>query len=296
MTVFLGYSGLVELQRSTEDASVTATLTSSDVNPIRNRFSFDFELGQFITGDLVEFRTTDQTLLDFVAASGWPSNAQYEDGTWYVNVDELGGIMLYSSYKQSLDGESSGRIDLLELSRDLPITARVVNSSQRILGQVRSYEFNTERQAVDVTALNEDFRQQYSALISGSGRIECFFDYRFASSDQAYSGPAKEYELPRYINELVLRTKLGSLFKARLYLITDASNSSDDAIYYEVDAVITNAGMTFNADDPVVATIDFVTTGRIMFRVKTTGGYLLQENSSRIRLESGQSGYVVLED
>lgn len=296
MTVFLGCSGRVELKRSAEDAGISATLRPSDVNATRNRFSFDFELGQFLTGDLVEIRSTDGTDLSFINASGWPSGSQYTDGRWFLFVDDVGGIYLYTSYDKSLAGEATGRVDLLALNRNLPITMRVINTTERILGQVSSYEFNTERQAVDVTSLSEDFRQQYSGLISGSGRVQCLFDYKFKTGDPSYPSASKDYELPRYMNELVLRTKVGSEFTARLYLVTPGANSYNDEVYYEIDAVITNAGMTFTPGELISASFDFVTTGRIGFRVKTTGGYLLQENQSKVKLEANQSGFVALED
>jgi hypothetical protein len=302
VAVFLGYTGRVELRRSTQDAPISATLRPSDVNASKNRFSFDFELGTFLSGDQVEISTADGTLLDFIAASGWPTNTQYRDGVWFLSVDEVGGISLYRNFDDAINGESTGRVDLLALNRVLPINIRVVNSTERILGQVRSFEFNTERNAVDVTALSEDFRRQYSSLISGSGRIECFFDYQRSLGDPAYRGAANGYELSRYMNELVLRTKNGSEFNAKLYLVgrgakpLGRAEDTNDEVYYDITGVITNIGMAFSPEEPITATIDFVTTGRINFRVTTVSNYLIQENADRILLEANQSGFIELED
>lgn len=301
MAVFLGYTGRVDLIRSTQDDQIIASVNPSDVNALKNRFSFDFELGTFLTGDQVEISTTDGSTLDFVAASGWPSGAQYSNGLWYFNVDDVGGITLYTTFDEAIAGEETGRVDLLAPNRVLQLRFRVLNSTERILGQVTSFEFNTERNAVDVTSLSEDFRQQYSGLISGSGRIECFFDYQRASLDPLMRGSAGDYEIPRYMNELVLRTRHGSEFKARLYLVargpkpTLGAKDTDDEVFYDITAVITNIGMSFSPDEPVSATIDFITTGKINFRVIAVSNYLLQEDGDRFRLEPNQAGFIELE-
>lgn len=301
MAVFLGYSGRVDLIRSTQNDGITASLNPSDVNATKNRFSFDFELGMFLTGDQVEISTTDGSTLDFIDASGWLSGSQYSDGIWYFSVDDVGGISLYATFDDAVGSEETGRVDLLALNRDLELRFRVLNSAERILGQVTSFEFNTERNAVDVTSLNEDFRQQYSGLISGSGRIECFFDYQRASNDVMLRGSSGAYEIPRYMNELVLRTRHGSEFKAKLYLITRGpkpvgdAQDLDDEVFYDITGVIANIGMSFDPGEPISATIDFVTTGKINFRVIAGSNYLLQEGGDRFRLEPSQSGFVELE-
>jgi len=74
MAVLLGEIGKVELRRTQLDESLSGTVKSSDVNPTKDRFSFDFPLGLLITGDQIEMKTTDGSLLSFIAASGWPTN------------------------------------------------------------------------------------------------------------------------------------------------------------------------------------------------------------------------------
>lgn len=301
MAVFLGYVGRVELRRSSQDSTFTSSVNPSDVNANKNRFSFDFELGTFLTGDQVEISTTDGTLLSFVGTDGWGDATQYPEGMWYLNVDELGGISLYNTFQDAINGESADRVSIDTISRVIPITVKVVNTADRILGQVTSYEFNTERTAVDVTSLSEDFRQQYSALVSGSGRIECFFDYQQLDADPAYRS-ASNYEVSRYLNELVLRTKNGSQFGAKLYLVGRGGKpygrleDADDEVYYEITGIITNVGMSFTADQPIETTIDFITTGKIHFRVTPAASYLLKEDASRLRLEANQDGFIELED
>jgi hypothetical protein len=71
MGVFLGNIGGIEITRSTDGSPKASIVNPSDVNASRDRFSFDFDEGYLIGGDLVEFATTDGTNLDFVDASGW---------------------------------------------------------------------------------------------------------------------------------------------------------------------------------------------------------------------------------
>jgi hypothetical protein len=42
----------------------------------------------------------------------------------------------------------------------------------------RATTLNTDRETIDATSLSDKFRKQYSAgIISGSGSIDCLFDY-----------------------------------------------------------------------------------------------------------------------
>ena len=177
MAVFHGQEGCVELKRTQFDEEIFGEVLQSDVNTVKNRFSFDYVPGMLITGDQVEIKTQDGSDLDFIDASGWPSNKVYPDGVWYIFVDEVGAIMLYNSFDEAMSGEVSGRVSLTDAGRTVPIQIEIRNNNFRILAQVRSFELNTERAAVDITALSDEFKRQYSGLISGSGKINCFFDF-----------------------------------------------------------------------------------------------------------------------
>jgi hypothetical protein len=67
----LAISAALRLPASTDGSPKESIVNPSDVNASRDRFSFDFDEGYLIGGDLVEFATTDGTNLDFVDASGW---------------------------------------------------------------------------------------------------------------------------------------------------------------------------------------------------------------------------------
>lgn len=298
MTVFLGAAGYVELRRSTTAETFTSVVNPSDVNTAKNRFSFDFPSGMLLTGDRIEIKATDGGLLSFVATSGWGNNAQQDRGTWFVNIDELDGVRLYDTFYNALNGEATGRIDLITSNRDIPIEVKDVAANARILGRVTSYEFNNAREAVDVTELSDEFRRQHSGLISGSGSIQCFFDYR--STVAASNGQPPE--LASYMHQLLLRQKLGGEFSAKLFVIgagwgTAGQASDDDRLWFEFDAIITNAGVALQPDAAVQSKFDFVTTGAVKFKAATGGtpGYLVQEDMDFLLLEQDPAYKLELE-
>lgn len=304
MAVLLGCNGLVELKRTQVDEEYVGSVAVSDVNTQKDRFSFDFPSGMLITGDQVELRTTDGSLLDFIGPDGWYNNQVYKDGIFYLFVDEVGAIRLYRTFDEAISGEVRGRVSLVNAGRTVPISLTVRNNNERILGQVREFELNTERDAIDTTALSDEFRRQYSGLISGSGRITCFFDYERRLCDpMTTGGSAGVLEMPIYVHQLILRTKLGSEFSAKLTLVGRGPKPGgrqedfDDEIWYEFDARLTNVGLSFDPTLPIESTMEFVTTGEIKLRTRYVSNYLLQEQGiiDRIRQEANQSGFLEVE-
>ena len=293
MGIYLGNIGNVEITRRSIEDGLKSIVNPSDVNASRNRFSFDFDEGCLISGDFIELATTDGTTLDFVDSSGWSDNTVYSSGNWYVFIDELGGIRLYDNFDDSLEGSTSGLVSLVAINRDIPITATVRDRGGRLLACVTDYELNTNRETVDITVLSDRYRQQYSSLITGSGRITAQWDYVNESSQEPV----------HYLMQLVLRTEIGSGLHIKLYIKssnTDAAGGSfagtqfNDALWWEFDALITNSATSFAPGDIIVSTIDFVATGPIKLRSRTTTpSRLLQEAGDPILLEQG--GYLLLE-
>jgi len=290
VSVFLGCSGSVELTRSSIDEVFASVVNPSDVNASRNHFSFDFPVGSLLTGDQLEIKATDGGPLNFVAGWGFP------DGKWFIHVDEVGSVRLYNDFSNAVEGEGAGRVDLQLPDRNIPIEVRVHNAIARMLGEVTDFELNTSRDAVDVSELGEEFRRQHDTLISGSGALNCFFDYNHELCGVTISD-GFEPELAVYMHQLILRQQLGSGFHARLFLVSrGAGHDSNDEVWYEFDALITNVGIAFSPTAPVRSQIQFVTTGQIKLRVKAVSNYLLQEDFDRIRLERNQGvGFVELE-
>ena len=295
----MGEGGCIELRRSQVDEKFVGSVAASDVNPVKDRFSFDYPLGMLITGDQCEIKTTDGSLLDFIDPSGWPNNVLYPDGIWYVFVDEVGAIRLYRTFDEAISGEVTGRVDLVDPGRTVPIEIKVRNNNERILAQIKDFELNTEREAVDITCLTEEFRRQYSGLISGSGRITCFFEYERRMCDpNTGDATASALEMPIYMNQLLIRTRLGSEFWAKVTLVGRGDKpygnrfDTDDIVWYEFEARITNIAMAFVPGQPIESTIEYVTTGEIKLRTSFVSNYLLQEDTGRIRLEDNQSGFI----
>jgi len=305
LTVILGELGQVELRRTSGSRVYTSVVNASDVNASRNRFSFDFPADMLLTGDLLEIKATDGGPLDFIAPSGWFVPGVYPDGKWFIHADGAGGINLYRRFDDAVSGEVAGRVDLQLPSRDIPISVQVVDNIDRIVGEVTSFTLNTSREAVDVTELGDEFRQQHSALISGSGQINCFFDYERRRCDETSGVSSNVIEMPVYLHQLLLRTQLGSEFWAKLTLAGRGQKPMgykedfDDEVWTEFEAIVTNVGIAFEATQPVRSTIDFVTTGQIRLRTRMVTNYLVQEQDgvSRLRLEERQGdGFITLEE
>ena len=296
MGIYLGNIGNIELTRKSLEGSKESVVNPSDVNATRNRFSFDFEEGYLISGDLLELTTTDGTDLDFVDATGWDNSTVQPSGNWYINVDELGGIKLYSNFPDSLDGGTDGRIALNAIARDIPIRAVVRSRDTRLLACVTDYEINTSRESVDITVLSDEYRQQYSSLISGSGRLTAQCDYTSTTGD----------ETVQYFMQLVLRTEIGSAFHGKFYIksadtaaaaVSFTAGQLNDALWWEFDGIVTSSATSFAPGQIVVSTIDFVSTGAIKLRARTQPRrYLLQEDDDKIQLEQDTSSYVLLEE
>jgi len=286
MSVYLGTFGQVELRRQFEDTDLRSTVNTSDVNVSRKRLSFDFQRGQLITGDQVEITSTDGSVLSFIDSYNKTGVKRF------INVDDIGGIRLFTSYADAINGALADAVTLAVPSANVPIRVSVEDSDFRIVAQVNSFELNTQRETVDTTALSDDFRSQISSLMSGSGRMSCFWEYTGETVNQ----------VPQYLLQLVLRTKVGSKFRAKFYLKTSGYNPSgvaanaNDEIWYEFDGVLTACATQFSPSTAVQFTADFVTTGEIRLRVSLVpSDKLLQENSDDILLDQDGTAKLLLE-
>lgn len=297
--VILGRSGLFELTRDALGERITSEIRGSDVNTVADRFSFDFPPSALMTGDMLEIKSLDNTLLDFIAPSGWGDNIRHRQGKWYVYIDEAGGIKLYRDFDAAVAGERTGRVELAALSRTIPIEFTVSNVISRNVASVTNYTFSTTRETQDVSELSEEFRQQYGTIITGSGSLDCHFKYRY---DPLCGAPSSEKpELSMYLHQLVMRLRLGSDFKARLFLVAYGSQRysaavTNDQVWYEIQGLITNVSIAVEPEAILTSTIDFVTTGEIKLRSRTVSNYLVQEDGqSRLALEAYQDGFIELE-
>lgn len=300
MAILLGENGQVELRRTSAfDPPLEGTVRVSDVNADKNRFSFDFDTGALINGDRVEINTTDGNLLEFIAPSGWPNNTRYSSGIFFLHIDDAGGVRLYNDFADAISGEERGIVDLTTPSQSIGIKLTLRQLNYRVLGQVKQYELNTERDLFDVSALSKDFKQNYAGLISGNGTIQCFFDYEVKDCDDNYACLSNDlYEVPMYMHQLLLRTTVGSEFLAKLTVVcrggqTGDPTSQDDSIWYEFMARVTKVAIEFVPNEPMVSTIEFVATGPIRLKVRSQSDKVLQEDDGRVVFEANQArGYL----
>tara|TARA_R100000664_G_scaffold16764_1_gene25562 strand:- start:252 stop:1145 length:894 start_codon:yes stop_codon:yes gene_type:complete len=295
MAIYLGSKGRVELQRTFGSREIVTTISDNEVVATKKRLGFDLasqgDTSELITGDELEIRADS----NLVFISGYTG---VKTGKFFIHVDELGGIRLYATYAHAITGGTSNAISLVAQSSGWSLDVRftVQNAIHRILGQVTSYELNTSAEVVDTTALSDDFRNSINGILSGSGRLESFWDYR----DTVGSG---EYESAQYLHQLVLRSDIGSEFNAHFYLKIDGYDPSgggaeiaNDVIWYDVKGLITNTAIAFNTGQLVKMTADFVTTGKINLKVMTAAEYkLLQENTDFLLLEQDSSANLLLE-
>jgi hypothetical protein len=287
MAVYLGNSGLVSIQR-TGATTYTSTLDPGDVNVAQKRFSFDFPNDTFITGDYLQITRVGGGNLDFIDAAGFTPPGVTSTGAWYVNVDAVGGIRLFKTWGAALGGDVNDAVVLATPGSSYTISVAVTSGGYRTLGEVVSYELSTQRAALDASVLGEEFVEQISGMVSGSGRFTCFWDF----------GENGDLEAAQYMHHLILRQQLGSNFSAALTIkrtgesaATGASDTDATQLYYLVEGLITGVGISFEASTALQSQIEFVTTGQIQLRYSTggsiAGSLLLQEDSSALDLESG---------
>ena len=326
MTFFVGHTGAIKLQRGGEN-TFTTFVSADDVNTSLNRFSFEDSDENLITGDLLEITTEDPRGLLFLPASFWNTPGEEVDGysevVWasgstaglagwdddeisesadlpplgydefrlsdyiisdnaraYANVNRVGGIRLFEDFNDAVNNERADEYALAQFYGDpIEITVGVRDTRYNTLGSVTSFELNTDRAAMETTSLSDRFKQQYSAgLLSGNGSIECLFSYETVNNQ----------DVPLFLLQVINRLDVGSSFKALLSLSSvEQSATFREEVYYDIEAVVTRAGVTVTSDALVACSVDFVTTGEFKLRVGVPPEYILKEDDDAIYLEQG---------
>ena len=272
--IYLGYSGHIELERTSNNSPIYSQLDPEDVNPSRKRFSLDQGAESLISGDRIEIATSDGTNLQLVSGHSYP------DWMGYCHVDAVGGIYLYNNYQSAINGEATDALTLVTPSGAQDIVVSIARDRFRCIGNVREYSITTSRETVDVSTLGEEFRRNYTnGMISGQGQLVCLWDYEAARcKDQSVT-------YPHYLSQLVLRTKLGGAFKGRFFL-----NATDEPyIWYEALCIVSNVAMNFSPTEPITSSIDFVTTGPVELKMGMPEEALLQENNFYMLQEDDES-------
>jgi len=297
MTFFVGHTGMVRLRRrSIEEIDLPITIDANDANVILNRLYFEGSEDNILTGDQLFISTTDSRGLAFFDSSAWPTSSTVQKFIRvYVNVNAVGGLRFFDRFVDAVNNNREAEISLnADFGSPIDATIVVRDSRYNSLGSVVSYDLNTDRGAIETTSLSDKFRQQYSAgIISGSGSIECLFEYRSTTDEEA----------PLFLLQTIQRLEVGSELGMILSLTPpegERSNfsASSNEVFYELQAVITRAGVTVSSDALIRCSIDFLTTGDFRVRVGVPNEYILKEDFDLIETEENQEtglGYLLQE-
>jgi hypothetical protein len=291
MAVWLGSAGGIRLQRTAGGQRIYARIQPSDINTGNRRFGFDRPVTSLTTGDAIWIRRVDEQgqiasgLLDFVAPSGWGDGQRHSDGRWYANIDPVGGIRLYRDWGDAVSGDAAKAVELSVPSGTCRVSVEITNSNEEMLGQVLSFELNTNRDVADLSSLGDGFRQQMGTMVSGSGTVDCLWDYEARACDPLFGG-STDVEVANYLHQLVLRQEIGSRFRGIFLLKAGGTQplqpllskvAEKRELFYDCECVITEVGVSIEATEAIHSKINFVTTGRIMLRYEMVAEYLLQE-------------------
>ena len=275
--IYLGQYGDVELKRDSLNSFLGTQLDPSDVNTALKRFSVKGASGALITGDHIDIATVDGSNLELVTGHNFP------DGSWFVSVDPLGGLRLYTTFEASIAGGVTNSIALSTPSSVKDITIKTRNDTFKHLANITSFEITTARDSVDLTHLGDQYKRQYEAgLISGQGTIECLWEHNQSKVNQECGDDG---EFPFYLAQLVVRLTQGADFKSRFFIYKDNTNTSK-SVWYEADCIVTSVVVSVPATEQITSRIDFVTNGEIRLNTGATPSYLLQENSYKILQEN----------
>jgi len=278
MTFFLGQYGRIKLRRKSH-GSFTSSVLPADVNTTLNRFGFDGSADNILTGDQLVISTTDARGLDFLPTSTWPDGGGTTQNTVtaYCNINAIGGIRLFETFSAAINNNRNAEYPLETFAgAGIQVEIFIYGSVERVLGDVTGYRFNTDRESVDATTMSDKFKRMYSAgLISGSGTIDCLFNTE-------NSGQTENSLL---MLQLITRTDIGSEFDCFLQLTQQDVYAETEDIYYQFNAMITRTGIEVEQDQAITCAIDFVTTGEIKLLIGEPSGYVLKEDTDRIRLQ-----------
>jgi len=291
MTYFVGRVGNVRLRRNNE-VVLSALVKDADVTVALNRIGFEGATDNLLTGDKVTISTADTRGLLFFTVSSWVDGEGVEQRSFsaFINVNAAGGLRFFPTFADAVNNNRAAEYQVKSfVGAPLLVQLVVRDISANVLGDVTGYTFNTDREGLDATTLNDKFKRMYSAgLISGSGKIDCLFN-------NLRSGVK---ETPLLMLQLIHRVDIGSEFDC-LLSITDSENdpalSDSDNIYYEFTAMVTRAGLELSASDIISCSIDFVTTGEIKLLVGRPSGYILKEDDDRLALNQNSLAFLLTE-
>lgn len=288
MAIWLGSAGGISLGRTRTERTYT-TIQPSGVDVSAKRFGFEDSDHGLITGDQVWIRRVDASgepvaaALDFVTSSGWVDGVQHSDGRWFVNADALGSLRLFGTWREAVAGSKSAAFALQTPSSSYRVSYAVESSNDRCLAQTVSWVLNTDREVADFSSLGDGFRQQMGTMVSGSGELDCLFDF----TTGLCADETAEEESSVYLHRLILRQDVGATFRG-VFLLKQGEaipigglisrRDQKRQLFYVADCVITEVATELSATEAIHSKVKFVTTGPIQLILDFPSGYLLKES------------------
>ena len=298
MTVFAGHYGSIQFKRIGSSESIDCSINASDLDVTRKRFTLglqggaDLPFGTITTGDRVRITTEDARGLPFrwyksVLNTEYVNNpgASILPLEFFANVDKMGAIRMYRNFADALSNPGT-RYTAIPLSKasgsqSWPITINLLPGSFNELGQVQGFQITTDRESIDTTALGSKYKQFSASAISGSGSVDCLFDFKNLDSQ----------EIPLALSQLIQKIEVGSKFSGRFYILEPGSPQPPgyglaEGVYYEVEGMLTSSALTVRADQIAECSFDFITSGEFALRVGDSPIELTTENNVSIGNES----------
>jgi hypothetical protein len=251
----LGRGGIVQIKRN---APGVVELLPAAVLLASNNFS---SLNQnYVTGDLVRFVSTGGNL----PIQGFTSNST---ANFYIYVDDLDRVSLYSTKIDSYSGSETKRIPLAAASFT-KITCSLVIQDWATQGYLEEWSLSLDASEVDTTAIGDKFGENLKNIISGGGNFNFLAHRRIALS----GGFQDSMEL---INLFFFRDNAANVdvkfyldrSTKTFYLADKNAVDLPGTTYYQSKIIITQLTINTRADDIIAGTANFVTTGPIYFRV-----------------------------
>lgn len=298
MTVFAGHYGSIELKRVGSPLRLDLTIRSQDISFSRKRFTLstkegeDIPWGTITTGDRVRIATTDSRGLPFRFFTN-VANTQYIDNPsssvgpleFFANVDTMGAIRMYRKFADAIANPDLGylAVPLNVTAGDAPwpVTITLLPGSFNTLGKVQGFTLSTDRENIDITSLGDRYRGMSASAISGSGTVDCLFEFKNVAGE----------EISAALADLIQKIETGSSFEGKFYLLAPSSRppkgyGSIESAYYQVRAMITKSALTVQSDAIVECSFDFVTTGQFEFKTGNAPVSITTESDVNIGNES----------
>lgn len=284
MTVFAGHYGQLELKRFADTNALNLNISKSDLDVSRKRFTLsdknflDIQNGTITTGDRVSITTEDSRGLPFrlftnLENTEFIDNPKVSNGylpiEFFANVDAMGAIRMYRSFADAIanSGENYLAIPLTVANGSEPwsVSVNLLPGAFNSVGKVLGFEISTERETVDTTSLGDAFRGFSNSGISGSGKVDCLFDFKNFESE----------EVPLAIAQLVQKIEIGSRFLGRFYLLEPSGDpppgfSIFDGVFYELNGLFVRSSFVIRADLIAECSFDFITSGEFILQAGAT--------------------------